>query len=220
MLRIVLVALFASSVSALKAPLGKLGQSRVASSPVAKAGALTALPAIFSAAPAWAKDAALSVSPYGTGGEGTSDSLGINDSSLLGVLLGMSGLIFTLYLGNQRGIPDEDFFDGIDNKRCARRVLHPLLFCVGRASCARTNLPFSVALVRVVRLLCELTRTRTRAPSTRAFRRTLSCACTARSAKRSATRAPTRLERRATRVSTQTRASRRARRSADAGARG
>ena len=112
---VLVCALFGSS-AALKAPLGKLGQSRVAS-PVAKAGALTALPAIFSAAPAWAKDAALSVSPYGTGGEGTSDSLGINDSSLLGVLLGMSGLIFTLYLGNQRGLPDDDFFGEIDEKR-------------------------------------------------------------------------------------------------------
>jgi hypothetical protein len=110
-----LVALLGSS-AALKAPLGKLGQSRMAS-PIAKAGALTALPAIFSAAPAFAKDAALSVSPYGTGGEGTSDILGINDSSLLGVLLGMFGLIFTLYIGNQRGLPDDDFFGDYDEKR-------------------------------------------------------------------------------------------------------
>lgn len=165
-----LVALFGSS-DALKAPLGKLGQSRVAA-PFAKAGALAAIPAVFSAAPAWAKvrragrsprgarsaraqplghasgvcvsysasrlpshaararlyslsmppfapkqDAALSVSPYGTGGEGTGDSLGINDSSLLGVLLGVFGLIFTLYISNASSLPDEDFFDGIDDRR-------------------------------------------------------------------------------------------------------
>lgn len=48
-----LVALFGSA-DALKAPLGKLAQSRL-NSPVAKAGALAALPAVFSAAPVWAK---------------------------------------------------------------------------------------------------------------------------------------------------------------------
>jgi hypothetical protein len=111
-----LVALFGSS-EALKAPLGmKLSRSRVA--PVAaKAGGVAALSASFSAAPAWANDQALAASPYGTGGEGTGRTLGINDPSLLGVLLGMSGLVFTLYLTNASGVDDEDFFDGYDSKR-------------------------------------------------------------------------------------------------------
>jgi len=57
------------------------------------------------------------VSPYGTGGEGTSDALGINDNTLLFVLVGVSGLIFTLYLSNAGSLPDDDFFDGIDKTR-------------------------------------------------------------------------------------------------------
>ncbi|KAG8470098.1 hypothetical protein KFE25_008519 [Diacronema lutheri] len=118
MYKVALVALVAlvGSSDALKAPLGKIGRSRVAA-PVAKAGAMAALPAVFSAAPVWAKDFALSVSPYGTGGEGTSDALGINDNTLLFVLVGVSGLIFTLYLSNAGSLPDDDFFDGIDKTR-------------------------------------------------------------------------------------------------------
>lgn len=58
------------------------------------------------------------MSPYGTGGEGTGDTLGLDGQpALLGVLLGVSGLIFTLYLSNAGGLPDDDFFDGIDNRR-------------------------------------------------------------------------------------------------------
>jgi len=107
----VAVALFGSS-EALKAPLGKLGQSRVS-----KAGAAVALPALVSSAPAWAKDAALSASPYGTGGEGTSDSLGINDDSLLWVLVAVSGTIFAAYVTNAKDLPNDDFFDGYDSTR-------------------------------------------------------------------------------------------------------
>jgi len=106
---------FLGSAEALKAPLGKLGGSRIA--PVAKAGGIAAMPALFAQAPVWAKDAALGTSPYGTGGEGTSDTLGINDPVLLYVLLGVSGIIFTAFLSNANTLPDEDFFDGYDNTR-------------------------------------------------------------------------------------------------------
>jgi hypothetical protein len=115
-----LVALFGSS-AALKAPLNlKLGRSRVATGPlVAKVGGVAALSAIFSAAPALAKDRALATSPYGTGGEGTGDILGINDPALLYVLVIMSGLVFTAFAANGRGIEngDDDFFGEIDDRR-------------------------------------------------------------------------------------------------------
>ncbi|KAJ1618318.1 hypothetical protein T492DRAFT_892242 [Pavlovales sp. CCMP2436] len=114
-----LVALFGSS-AALKAPLGlKIGRSRVATGPVAKVGGVAALSAIFSAAPVWAKDAALQISPYGTGGEGTGDMLGINDSKLLYVLVAMCGAVFTLFVTNGNSIEDgdDDFFGEIDNRR-------------------------------------------------------------------------------------------------------
>ncbi|KAJ1637093.1 hypothetical protein T492DRAFT_339319 [Pavlovales sp. CCMP2436] len=120
MFKLILLALVAllGSSAALKAPQGlKLSRSRVSTGSIAKVGGVAALSAIFSAAPAWAKDSALATSPYGTGGEGTGRTLGINEPSLLGVLLGMSGLVFTLYLTNAAGVEDEDFFDGYDRKR-------------------------------------------------------------------------------------------------------
>eukprot|EP00307_Rebecca_sp_RCC1486_P001450 CAMPEP_0119410830 /NCGR_PEP_ID=MMETSP1335-20130426/3741_1 /TAXON_ID=259385 /ORGANISM="Chrysoculter rhomboideus, Strain RCC1486" /LENGTH=118 /DNA_ID=CAMNT_0007435413 /DNA_START=13 /DNA_END=369 /DNA_ORIENTATION=- len=107
------VALFGSA-DALKAPLSKVSLTR---SSAVKAAGVAAAPALFSAAPVWAKDAALSASPYGTGGEGTSDTLGINDPSLLGVLVLVSSGIFAAYLANSAGLPDDDFFDGYDSTR-------------------------------------------------------------------------------------------------------
>lgn len=107
------VALFGST-DALKAPLSKVSLTR---STAAKAAGVAAAPALFSSAPVWAKDAALQVSPYGTGGEGTGDTLGINDGSLLGVLVFISGTIFAAFIANSKDVPDDDFFDGYDSQR-------------------------------------------------------------------------------------------------------
>jgi len=125
MLRVVLLAIVAASVSAFKVPTRVPRPQMQAQVQKAATSALALAVAAHAetahAAGVLGVNGALDFGPLAgaqPGGEGTGKALGVNDTSLFGILLAIPviiGLLFSQWQDYQDD--DEDFFDGYDSRR-------------------------------------------------------------------------------------------------------